>query len=182
MEYDCPTARTDYVKHSHTTSCIVHLADSAKFEGVTSNKLCNDLTGLCFESPNDTIHVTVIANRQKQKNMKRLVLLFMILVSLNAYSQYELDTTRIKIVPATFEMLFEEVSENDIDYQEIKSKYTPKQIERILDTSYVFFVLNDSVFSSGFTLEYSVIVGACLFLEKSNLTKNEKNNAFLFLV
>jgi hypothetical protein len=39
-------------------SCIVHLADSAKFEGVTSNKRCSSLTGLCFESPNNTIHVT----------------------------------------------------------------------------------------------------------------------------
>ncbi len=43
------------------TSCIVHLADSANFKGVTSNKLCNGSTGLCFESPNDTIHVTVIS-------------------------------------------------------------------------------------------------------------------------
>ena len=41
------------------TSFIVHLADSANFKGVTSNKLCNGLTGSCFESPNDTIHVTV---------------------------------------------------------------------------------------------------------------------------
>ena len=41
------------------TSCIVHLANSANFEGVTPNKLCIGLTGLCFESPNDTIHVTV---------------------------------------------------------------------------------------------------------------------------
>ncbi len=38
------------------TSCIVHLADSANFEDVTSNKLCSGLTGSCFESPNDTIH------------------------------------------------------------------------------------------------------------------------------
>ena len=43
------------------TSCIVHLADSAKFKGVTSNKLCSGSTGKCFESPNDTIHVTVTA-------------------------------------------------------------------------------------------------------------------------
>jgi hypothetical protein len=41
------------------TSCIVHLAVSANLEGITSNKLCSGLTGLCFESPNDTIHVTV---------------------------------------------------------------------------------------------------------------------------
>jgi hypothetical protein len=46
------------IKHENTTSCIVHLADSAKFEGVTPNKLSNGLTGSCFESPNDTIHVT----------------------------------------------------------------------------------------------------------------------------
>jgi len=44
------------------TPCIVHLADSANFKGVTSNKLCSGLTGLCFESPNDTIHVTVDTN------------------------------------------------------------------------------------------------------------------------
>ena len=49
-------------KHGHTTSCIVHLADSVNFKGVTSNKRCSGLTGLCFESPNDTIHVTVRAN------------------------------------------------------------------------------------------------------------------------
>jgi hypothetical protein len=44
------------------TSCIVHLAVSANLEGITSNKLCSGLTGLCFESPNDTIHVTVGSN------------------------------------------------------------------------------------------------------------------------
>ena len=48
--------------HESTTSCIVHLADSANFKGVTSNKLCSGLTGSCFESPNDTIHVTVVAH------------------------------------------------------------------------------------------------------------------------
>jgi hypothetical protein len=46
-------------EHQLPTSCIVHLAVSANFKGVTSNKLCNGLTGSCFESPNDTIHVTV---------------------------------------------------------------------------------------------------------------------------
>ena len=53
------TGRQRRIKHENTTSCIVHLADSANFKGVTSNKLCSGLTGLCFESPNDTIHVTV---------------------------------------------------------------------------------------------------------------------------
>lgn len=52
-------------KHGHTTSCIVHLADSANIKGVTHNKRCSGLTGLCFESPNDTIHVTV-ANKFKK--------------------------------------------------------------------------------------------------------------------
>jgi len=51
----------------HTTSCIVHLADSAKLKGVTSNIHCAGLTGSCFESPNDTIHVTVISNKNKKK-------------------------------------------------------------------------------------------------------------------
>lgn len=46
--------------HENLTSCIVHLADSANFVGVTFNKLCNGLTGSYFESPNDTIHVTVM--------------------------------------------------------------------------------------------------------------------------
>ena len=41
-----------------TTSCIVHLADSANIERITSNRPCSGLTGLCFESPNDTIHLT----------------------------------------------------------------------------------------------------------------------------
>jgi len=56
------TYRLRRIKHENTTSCIVHLADSANFKGVASNKLCNGLTGLCFESPNDTIHVTVVQN------------------------------------------------------------------------------------------------------------------------
>jgi len=43
----------------------VHLADSANIKGITSNKLCGGLTGLCFDSPNDTIHVTV--SRQCKK-------------------------------------------------------------------------------------------------------------------
>jgi|GEM_PF-3080516 len=58
-------------KHGHTTSCIVYLADSANFVGVTSNKLCNGLTGSCFESPNDTIHVTV-SNNSGYKILMRL--------------------------------------------------------------------------------------------------------------
>jgi hypothetical protein len=43
----------------------VHLADSANFKAVTSNKLCNGLTGLYFESPNDTIHVNVVQHAEK---------------------------------------------------------------------------------------------------------------------
>lgn len=35
------------------------MADSANFKGITSNELCNGLTGLCFETQNVTIHVTV---------------------------------------------------------------------------------------------------------------------------
>ena len=59
-------------KHGHTTSCIVHLADSANFKGVTSNKRCSGLTGLCFESPNDTIHVTVVAHYKKTEQGQKL--------------------------------------------------------------------------------------------------------------
>jgi hypothetical protein len=59
-EHVSPTQElTDRIKHKNTTSCIVHLANSANFKVFTSNKLCNGLTGSCFESPNDTIHVTV---------------------------------------------------------------------------------------------------------------------------
>jgi hypothetical protein len=43
----------------------VHLADSANFKGITPNKLCSGLTGSCFESPNDTIHVTVVFHAKK---------------------------------------------------------------------------------------------------------------------
>ena len=49
-------------EHQLPTSCIVHLADSANLKCVTSNKHCSGLTGSCFESPNDTIHVTVMAH------------------------------------------------------------------------------------------------------------------------
>jgi hypothetical protein len=49
------------------TSCIVHLADSANFEGVTSIKLFSGLTGSCFESPNDTIHVTVVKHLARSR-------------------------------------------------------------------------------------------------------------------
>ena len=49
-------------EHQLPTSCIVHSADSANFKGVTFNIHCSGLTGSCFESPNDTIHVTVICH------------------------------------------------------------------------------------------------------------------------
>lgn len=61
------TGRQRRIKHENTTSCIVHLADSAKFEGVTSNKLCSGLTGSCFESPNGTIHVTVVRHTKTHR-------------------------------------------------------------------------------------------------------------------
>ena len=60
------TDRQRIIKHENTTSCIVHLADSAKFEGITSNKRCSALTGLYFESPNDTIHVAVVVQHKPQ--------------------------------------------------------------------------------------------------------------------
>lgn len=63
-----PTNQRMKKNTERTTSCIVHLADSANFEGITSNKLCDGLTGSCFESPNDTIHVTVVANVRKAEN------------------------------------------------------------------------------------------------------------------
>ncbi len=47
---------TDDKNGQLVTACIVHLADSANIDGVTSNKLCSGLTALYFESPNDTIH------------------------------------------------------------------------------------------------------------------------------
>ncbi|HLW61810.1 MAG TPA: hypothetical protein VKY33_00285 [Flavobacterium sp.] len=52
-------------EHQAVTSCIVHLADSTNIKGVTSNKLYHGLTGSCFESPNDTIHVTVVRKPKK---------------------------------------------------------------------------------------------------------------------
>jgi len=67
-EHASPThGLTDRIKHENTTSCIVHLADSANFKSVTSNKLCNGLTGSCFESPNDTIHVNVSGKCNKKQ-------------------------------------------------------------------------------------------------------------------
>jgi hypothetical protein len=38
---------------------IKHLADSANFEVVTSNKICSGFTGLLSEMPNDFIYVTL---------------------------------------------------------------------------------------------------------------------------
>jgi hypothetical protein len=58
---------TGKINNETPTSCIVHLADSANLEVVTSNKLCGGLTGLFFESPNDTIHVTVVKHAKKQQ-------------------------------------------------------------------------------------------------------------------
>ncbi len=52
-------------EHQLPTSCIVHLADSANFKGGTSDKPCSGLTGLCFQSSNDTIHVTVSGNYRR---------------------------------------------------------------------------------------------------------------------
>ena len=66
----CPPRLNE--KYDRTTSCIVHLADCANFESVTSNKLCSGLTGLCFKSPNDTIHVTVTAKCKKTDNRTKI--------------------------------------------------------------------------------------------------------------
>jgi hypothetical protein len=55
------------IEHQAVTSCIVHLADSANFKGITSNKRCSGLTGSCFELPNDTIHVTVTAKYKETR-------------------------------------------------------------------------------------------------------------------
>jgi len=43
-------------EHQQLTMYIKHLADSAKFEDVTSNKICSGLTGLLSEMPNDFIY------------------------------------------------------------------------------------------------------------------------------
>jgi hypothetical protein len=58
-------------KAQHTTSCIVHLADSANFKGVTSNKRCSGLTGSCFEMPNDTIPVSAVMLYTKNEHDER---------------------------------------------------------------------------------------------------------------
>ncbi|MDD2476605.1 MAG: hypothetical protein PHI32_11925, partial [Dysgonamonadaceae bacterium] len=50
------------------TKCINHLADSAKFKGVTFNKICVSLKGSCFQSPNDTIHVTRYLSHTSDKS------------------------------------------------------------------------------------------------------------------
>jgi len=48
------------------TACIVQLADILSFKGSASNKLCSDLTVLCFESPTDTIHAKRCASAKKK--------------------------------------------------------------------------------------------------------------------
>jgi len=63
--------KTEMNEHQAVTSCIVHLADSANFKGITSNKQCSGLTGSCFVMPNDTIHVTVM-HHSRNSGQKRL--------------------------------------------------------------------------------------------------------------
>jgi len=55
-------------KDQLTLSCIVHLEDSADLKVVTFNKFCSGLTGSCFVSPKDTIHVTVTNNVPEKKS------------------------------------------------------------------------------------------------------------------
>jgi len=43
---------TRKINNETPTSCIKHLADSANFKVVASNKLCSGLTGNRFEMPN----------------------------------------------------------------------------------------------------------------------------------
>ncbi len=55
------------------------MADSANFKGVTSNKRCSGWAVSCSESPNDTIHVTVLSvlterESDKKNNMQRKLL------------------------------------------------------------------------------------------------------------
>lgn len=62
----------------------MHLADSANFKGVTSNKLCNSSTGSCFESPNDTIHVTVVPNakiKTMPRNLSNLLIISILILA-----------------------------------------------------------------------------------------------------
>lgn len=76
-------------KHQHTTKCINHLADSAKFKGVTFNIICVSLKGSCFQSPNDTIHVT----RYKLLGILRDKILFLKAIEISI-------STTPKIIPA----------------------------------------------------------------------------------
>ncbi len=46
------TDRLRRIKHENLTINIGHLADSAKFELSTNNKIYRGLTGWCFEVPN----------------------------------------------------------------------------------------------------------------------------------
>ncbi len=58
-------------KTTEKTSCIMHMADSAKFEGATFNKLFSDAFFKVRASnrPNDTIHVTVSVHTKRPKNI-----------------------------------------------------------------------------------------------------------------
>ena len=48
----------------------MYIPNSVDIKGVTSNKRCNGFIGLCFESPNDIIHVTVRHNYKKRPTMQ----------------------------------------------------------------------------------------------------------------
>lgn len=58
------------------TACIVQLADCADFKGCAFNRLCSGLTVSCFESPTDTIHVTVMGNLRQVRTIPERCSLF----------------------------------------------------------------------------------------------------------
>jgi len=81
--------------------------------------------------------------------MKKIILILTMLVSIQAFSQTETN------------------------------QYSEKEIDMILDINYVFFILNDSVYSESFSTGYKGIVTACKYIRyESKLSKQNINSAF----
>ena len=66
-------------------------------------------------------------------------------------------------------------------FSQKENEFTENEINRIMDTSYVFFIANNGVYSKNYETKNKEVVDAVRCLENSNLTKKNINSAFNYL-
>lgn len=87
--------------------------------------------------------------------MKKIILILIMLITIQAFSQNKSET----------------------------NIYSEKDIEMILDTTYIFFVYNDSVYSQKGSFAFTGMNNVAQYLRyESNLQPKDANSAFVYMV